>query len=128
MIRLTYLTRTLLGATEGGYPYMSALLQLAHLPTHCPHPLIPWPPCPSPIRLPALAVALRSHPDQQFVTFVLQRLTYGFRIGFARQRKPLPTLVGKISPICFGVPTGYLPIHQRRMRGWANGWAPPVHT
>ena len=77
---------------------MSALLQLAHLPTHCPHPLIPWPPCPSPIRLPALAVALRSHPDQQFVTFVLQRLTYGFRIGFARQRSPSLRSSGRSHP------------------------------
>ncbi len=65
---------------------MSALHQLAHPPSHCAQPAIPWPPCWSPIRVPVLAIALRSHPDQQFVTFVLQGLTHGFHIGFTRRR------------------------------------------
>ncbi len=48
--------------------------------------LDPWPHCPTPIRLAALAGFLQSHPDQQFADFILRGLTTGFRVGFSTDR------------------------------------------
>ena len=55
-----------------------------HPPTH-PPVTIDWPPCPTPIQIPALAHFLRYHPDQEFVRFILQGLSDGFHIGFSCQ-------------------------------------------
>ncbi len=48
--------------------------------------LDPWPHCPTPNRLAALARFLQSHPDQQFADFILGGLTTGFRVGFSADR------------------------------------------
>ena len=69
------------GVGGGCYTYMHSLLELNHPPPSLGRSSITWPPCPSPIQLPRLAHYLRSHPDQQFVQFVLQGLRNGFHVG-----------------------------------------------
>lgn len=72
---------TLLGVRSGVYTYMNTLRQLDHPPATIP-PLPRWAQCSTPIRVPALASLLSSHPDLDFVTYVLRGLSDGFHVGF----------------------------------------------
>ena len=79
---LGQLTRRLLGIQAEGYTYMASLRRLSMPPSH-QSPLTNWPPCPTPICIPLLAYYLRYHPDQEYVSFILQGLQVGFHVGFA---------------------------------------------
>ena len=72
----------LMGVTQQGqYRYMPHLQQLeACKPARS---IRSWPRCPSPIHVECLTFHLRAHPDREFVSYILQGLTQGFRIGYS---------------------------------------------
>ena len=72
------LVSTLLGVQSGHYTYMDALRQLDHSPTTIPT-LPRWT---TPIQIPVLASLLSTHPDHDFVSYILRGLSGGFHVGF----------------------------------------------
>ena len=72
-----------LGVVAGRYIYMGDLRQLPHPPSSRTSVDINWPHCPTPIRVNVLANYLRSHPDREFVRFILEGLSAGFHAGYS---------------------------------------------
>ena len=71
-----------LGVQSGSYIHMGKLRQLDHPPS-TGSSTVRLPDYLSPIRLPILARLLRSHPDQEFVSFIVNGLADGFHVGFS---------------------------------------------
>ena len=86
-VELSTLSLHLIGASSSHYTYMDSLWSLACITR--PRILAPWPPCPTPICIPALAGALSTHPDQRFAQFILSGLSLGFRIGVSASPQAL---------------------------------------
>ena len=81
---LWQLSLQLLGVRSGWYIYMDTLRQLDHLPLpQQPQLFTLWFPLTGPIMVVTLAWHLRTHPDADFVSFVLRGLTEGFHIGYS---------------------------------------------
>ena len=74
---------SLMGAISGKYRYMEELLCLER--NHPPVPVIQWPRGPTPVRTHVLYSYIFHHPDQRFVSYILNGLCNGFHIGFDRQ-------------------------------------------
>ena len=77
-----------------GYAYTPDLVALDSChPSHRspPHPALAR--VTTPLKLPAWRAALSGHPDPRFVTYILDGIEHGFRIGFERPR-PLRTSTG----------------------------------
>ena len=69
-----------MGLVAGRYRYLSDVLYLdSCVPVTRPYAWL-W--GPSPLVVEAFALRLRAHPDREFVKYVLQGLSFGFRIGF----------------------------------------------
>ena len=79
----------LMGLVAGSYRYLADLLYLES----CTAGTTPysWPRGPSPLSVEAFARYLRSYPDKQFVSYILQGLSSGFRIGFSHSSHRLRT-------------------------------------
>ena len=71
----------LMGMATGHYRYLADLQYLDSCVTATKP--FSWPRGPSPVVVEAFELHLRSHPDRQFVQYILQRLVSGFRIGFS---------------------------------------------
>ena len=71
-----------LGVQSGSYIHMEKLHQLDRPPS-TGSSAVQLPDYLSPIRLPVLACLLRSHPDQEFVSFIVDGLACGFHVGFS---------------------------------------------
>ena len=83
-VELSTLSLHLIGASSSHYTYMDSLWSLACITR--PRILAPWPLCPTPICIPALAGAFSTHPDQRFAQFIL---LLGFRIGVSASPQAL---------------------------------------
>ena len=77
------LVLSLMGIISGRYRYMEELICLER--NHPPLPVIQWPRGPTPVRTHIFASYIHDHPDQMFVSYILNGLYYGFHIGFDRQ-------------------------------------------
>ena len=71
----------------GRYRYVEELCQLSATTSPSPHQS--WPTYQSPIKLDHLAPFLASHPDQVLAAYIRIGLTFGFRIGYSRDRARL---------------------------------------
>ena len=63
------------------YMYKPNLLAIAAC---CPHlaKCLPYGPVPSPLKIPARETPFQQHPEQEFMTYILQGIHDGFSIGF----------------------------------------------
>ena len=77
----------LMGIVAGHYRYLDDLLQLEA--TSALSPSCSWPRGPTPLSVEAFAHHLRSHPDQQFASFILRRVSFRFRVGYSPGRRAL---------------------------------------
>ena len=80
-------TLPLMGLVAGRYRYLPDLLYLDSCVPE-PRPYV-WPQGPSPLVVEAFAFHLRTHPDRQYVKYILQGLLVGFRIGFSHSAHKL---------------------------------------
>ena len=81
---LCQLTQEHLGVRDGRYVYMQSLHLLSRPSPFQPTATPSWPAVMTPIHLPVLAHNLQSHPDREFVAFIMEGLTNGFFIGYSQ--------------------------------------------
>ena len=107
-------------------------------PTTAPHPTLPYPTKPIAPRPPPpypphpytlvshrrLASLLALHPDQAFVSYLLEGLVWGFRVGYCGSHGPRPA--SNQPPLCAGLPGGHPGLPGCRVLGRTHSWPLPL--